>query len=208
MNQEYKAVKIIYAPRCDGKMIKYITELAGISINESQYQLTKFSTQEIEDVNVYPETVHYLASEEIIFNPDDIIHRLTHKGKNIRPIRMGTLDVYPINYEVKPHVMTHFNIPSDLILDVIEKIPKRDDKKETRGRHKKYSNDIDRKVAQQRHALLHHYRKEALTNYLKSNPNDDIITVKVNVESKVLGNISEEITYKRLTDGSYRKLQQ
>lgn len=207
MNTEYKAVKIIYAPRFDGKVIKYITELAGISLNESQYQLTMFSTQEIEDVNVYPETVHYLSSEQIIFNPNDVIHRLTHKGNIIRPVRMGSMDVYPIHYEMKPNAMTHFNIPSDLILDVIEKIPKQENKKETRGRHKKYSNDNDRKVAQQRHALLHHYRKEALMNYLKSNPNDDIITVKVNVESKVLGNISEEITYKRLTDGSYRKLQ-
>ena len=207
MNTEYKAVKIIYAPRFDGKVIKYITELAGISLNESQYQLTMFSTQEIEDVNVYPETVHYLSSEQIIFNPNDVIHRLTHKGNIVRPVRMGSMDVYPIHYEMKPNAMTHFNIPSDLILDVIEKIPKQENKKETRGRHKKYSNDNDRKVAQQRHALLHHYRKEALMNYLKSNPNDDIITVKVNVESKVLGNISEEITYKRLTDGSYRKLQ-
>ena len=130
-----------------------------------------------------------------------------HKDKTIRPVRMGSLDVYPIHYEMKPGLMTDINIPCDLILDVIEKVPKPVIKKETRGRHKKYSNDNDRKVAQQRHALLHHYRKEALMNYLKSNPNDDIITVKVNVESKVLGNISEEITYKRLTDGSYRKLQ-
>lgn len=207
MNTEYKAVKIIFAPKFDGKMTKFITEIAAISLNETKYQITMFSTQEIEDVNVFPETVHYLASEQIIFNPNDIIHRLTHKGNIIRPVRMGSLDVYPIHYEMKPNVRTHFNIPSDLILDVIEKIPKQENKKETRGRHKKYTNDIDRKVAQQRHALLHHYRKEALTNYLKSNPNDDIITVKVNVESKVLGNISEEITYKRLTDGSYRKLQ-
>ena len=207
MSEEYKAVKIIYAPRFDGKMIKYITELGVVVVNESQYKLTMFSTQEIEDVNVYPETVHYLGSEQIIFSPNDIIHRLMHKDKTIRPVRMGSLDVYPIHYEMKPGLMTDINIPCDLILDVIEKVPKPMIKKETRGRHKKYSNDNDRKVAQQRHALLHHYRKEALTNYLKSNPNDDIITVKVNVESKVLGIISEEITYKRLTDGSYRKLQ-
>ena len=207
MSEEYKAVKIIYAPRFDGKMIKYITELGVVVVNESQYKFTMFSTQEIEDVNVYPETVHYLAGEQIIFSPNDIIHRLMHKDKTIRPVRMGSLDVYPIHYEMKPGLMTDINIPCDLILDVIEKIPKPVIKKETRGRHKKYSNDNDRKVAQQRHALLHHYRKEALTNYLKSNPNDDIITVKVNVESKVLGTISEEITYKRLADGSYRKLQ-
>lgn len=205
--EEHKAIKVVYAPKFDGEMVKYITEIA-IIVDEGKYKITKFSTQEIDSqLYAHPERVHNLSSEQIIFNPDDVIHRLMHKDKNVRPIRMGTLDVYPIDYEIKPGVMTHFNIPSDLILDVIEKIPKQEDKKETRGRHKKYSNDIDRKVAQQRHALLHHYRKEALTNYLKSNPNDDIITVKVNVESKVLGNICEEITYKRLTDGSYRKLQ-
>ncbi len=208
MSEEYKAVKIIYAPRFDGKMIKYITELGVVVVNESQYKFTMFSTQEIEDVNVYPETVHYLAGEQIIFSPNDIIHRLMHKDKTIRPVRMGSLDVYPIHYEMKPGLMTDINIPCDLILDVIEKVPKPMIKKETRGRHKKYSNDNDRKVAQQKHALLHHYRKEALEKYLQTHPHDDMITVKVNISSRVLGEFNEEISYKRLQDGSYRKIQQ
>ena len=91
-------------------------------------------------------------------------------------------------------------------LTITTKIPKQEIKKETRGRHKKYASDVERKEAQQKHALLHHYRKEALENYLKSNPNDDIITVKVDVSSRVLGEFNEEITYKKLPDGSYRKL--
>ena len=77
---------------------------------------------------------------------------------------------------------------------------------EARGRRKKYLNDDERKEAQQKHALIHHYRKEALENYLKSNPNDDIITVLVNISSRVLGEFNEEIKYKKLQDGSYRKL--
>ena len=44
-------------------------------------------------------------------------------------------------------------------------------------------------------------------NYLKSNPNDDIITVLVQISSRVLGDIHEEIKYKKLQDGSYRKIQ-
>ena len=94
----------------------------------------------------------------------------------------------------------------NVILSDTEKIPKQEIKKETRGRHKKYASDVERKEAQQKHALLHHYRKEALENYLKSNPNDEIITVKVDVSSRVLGEFNEEITYKKLPDGSYRKL--
>ena len=43
---------------------------------------------------------------------------------------------------------------------------------------------------------MHHYRKEALEKYLKSNPNDEIITVKVNVSSKVLGDFNENELYK------------
>lgn len=208
MTQDSTSTKIVSAPRLDGKMVKYITTLSVVVVNESQYQITNFSTQEIDGDKVYPENVHRLESEKLIFTPNDVIHRFMQKEKNIRPIRIGSLDVYPVLYEIKPGFTIDINIPCDLIFDAINKIdPQQEFKKETRGRRKKYTNPEERKIVQQKHALLHHYRKEALKNYLKSNPNDDYITVKVKVESKVLGSVNEEITYKRLSDGSYRKLQ-
>ena len=206
MSQYTTSTKIINASHFDGKKAKYITTLQLNDVGESKYQIMTFITKEIDDSNnVYPEIIHHLENENIIYSPNEI-KKLTHKNNNIRPVRMGSLDVYVIIYDSKPGWVQEANIPCELITDAIEQIPKHEIKKETRGRHKKYASDVERKEAQQRHALLHHYRKEALENYLKSNPNDEIITVKVDVSSRVLGEFNEEITYKKLPDGSYRKL--
>ena len=206
MCQTASASKIIIASRFDGKKAKYLTSLTINVINESQYQIMSYITREIGDNQIFPEIIHPLADEEIIYSPNDILHKMCHKRAVIRPIRMGQLSVYTIIYNSKPGWVEEANIPCELIDDAIAAVPKPEIKKETRGRHKKYSSDVERKEAQQRHALLHHYRKEALENYLKSNPNEEIITVKVVVSSKVLGEINEEITYKKLQDGSYRKI--
>ena len=207
MSGQLSASKIVIASRFDGKKVKYLTSLTMNVVNESQYQIMSYLTKEIGDSQLFPETIHPLADEEIIYSPNDILHKLCHKGSVIRPIRMGKLDVYTIIYDSKPGWVEEANIPCDLIDEAIALVPK-PAKTETRGRHKKYSNDVDRKEAQQKHALLHHYRKEALEKYLKTNPHEEMITVKVDISSRVLGEISEEISYKRLQDGSYRKIQQ
>lgn len=208
MSGELTASKIVMATRFDGKKVKYLTSLTMNVVNESQYQIMSYVTREIEASNGASETFHPLEDEEIIYSPNDLLHKLTHKGDVIRPSRIDKLDVYTIIYESRPGWVEEANIPCELFDDVIDKIPKPVIKKETRGRHKKYSNDNDRKVAQQKHALLHHYRKEALEKYLQTHPHEDIITVKVNISSRVLGEFNEEISYKRLQDGSYRKIQQ
>jgi hypothetical protein len=207
MKQTYTSSKIVSATRFDGKPIDYICELTIQPLNQEQFQIVDFSTQEFELNKMCPETIHKLSNENIIYSPNEI-QKLTHNNKNIRPIKIDKIDVYPIIYESKPGWVEEANIPCDLITDAIEKIPKQEIKKETRGRHKKYASDVERKEAQQKHALLHHYRKEALENYLKSNPNDDIITVLVQISSRVLGEINEEIKYRKLQDGSYRKIQE
>ena len=205
MFEQYKSTEMISATRFDGNSVDYIVELFIEAVNESTFKIVKFTTQELKINNSYPEIIHDLRGENIIYSPDKI-NKLTHKDNNIRPIRIDKIDVYPIIYDSKPGWVSEANIPCKLIEETIKKVPKSEVKVETRGRHKKYSSELDRKEAQQRHALLHHYRKEALENYLKSNPHDEIITIKVNVSSKVLGDFNEEISYKKLRDGSYRKV--
>ena len=207
MIPKFTSTDIVSAARFDGKRIDYLVELSVEAVNESQYRITTFSTQEVEMNKTYSEIVHDLRGENIIYSSDKI-NKLTHKDNNVRPIRIDKIDVYSIIYESKPGWVEEANIPCKLIEAAIKKIPKSEIKVENRGRHKKYSTEVARKEAQQCHALLHHYRKEALENYLKSNPHDEIITVKVNVSSKVLGEFNEEISYKRLQDGSYRKVHQ
>ena len=206
MFEQYTSTEIISATRFDGKSVDYIVELTIEPVNESSFKIVKFTTQEFKINNSYPEIVHDLRGENIIYCPNKI-NKLTHKENIVRPSCIDKIDVYTIIYDSKPGWVQEANIPCKLIHEAIEKVPNKEIKVETRGRHKKYSNDIDRKLAQQRHALLHHYRKEALENYLKSNPNEEIITVKVNVSSRVLGDLHEEITYKKLPDGTYRKVQ-
>ena len=205
MKQTYTSSKIVSAKGFDGKTTEYMCELIIQPLNKDQFQIVQFSTQDLELNKMCLETFHKLSDENIIYSPNEI-QKLTHNNKNIRPIKIDKIDVYPIIYDSKPGWVEECNIPCELILKTIEKIPKQEIKKETRGRHKKYASDVERKEAQQKHALLHHYRKEALENYLKSNPNDDIITVLVNISSRVLGEFDEEIKYKKLQDGSYRKL--
>ena len=206
MFEQYTSTEIISATRFDGKSVDYIVELTIEPVNESSFKIVKFTTQEFKINNSYPESVHDLRAEHIIYCPNKI-NKLTHKETIIRPIRVDKIDVYPIIYDSKPGWVQEANIPCKLIHSAIAKVPNQEIKAETRGRHKKYSSDNERRLAQQRHALLHHYRKEALENYLKSNPNEEIITVRVNVSSRVLGNLHEEITYKKLPDGTYRKVQ-
>ena len=202
----YATSKVISATRFDGKLTNYLVELTIQPLNNSTFQIIDYSIQELEIDQAYPKTVHRLIDENIIYSPNEI-KKLTHRNNSISPNRIDKIDCYTIIYDSKPGWVEEANIPCELITEAIEKFPKQEIKKETRGRHKKYASDVERKEAQQKHALLHHYRKEALENYLKTNPNDDVITVLVKISSRVLGEIDEEITYKKLRDGSYRKLQ-
>ena len=206
MPEQFTSTKTVYANDFSGKMKKYNCSLSISVIEEGKYRIESFNLNQIENDEVVERIENDLSKHEITYEIINNRQFLMQNGKKIKPIEIGTITVYPVLYFIDNWNLTDCNIPCSMILDAIEQVPKQEIKKETRGRHKKYSNDVERKEAQQRHALLHHYRKEALENYLKSNPNDEIITVKVVVSSKVLGEINEEITYKKLQDGSYRKL--
>ena len=206
MSEQIQSTNTVYTRDFSGKLKKYDCSLTISVIEEGKYRIESFNLNQIKNDEVVERIENDLSKHEITYEIINDQQYLMQKGKKIRPTEIGTLTVYPIVYAIDNWNLSDCNIPCSMILDAIEQVPKQENKKETRGRHKKYLNDDERKEAQQRHALLHHYRKEALENYLKSNPNDEIITVKVNVSSKVLGEFNEEITYKRLQDGSYRKI--
>jgi hypothetical protein len=206
MSNEATSTKIIYAPTLIGKMIKYMTELTVEQLDNSRFLLTRFGMKEYDDKNIiFHEFGYALGDDELISSKYNIPPSLTEKSKSVKPTSRGSLDVYTI--KLNTFNGKTINIPSELIYEVVEKFPELEIKKERRGRPKRYNNDEERKLVQQKHALLYHYRKEALNNYLKTNPNDDFITVEVKIESKVLGTVNETIKYKRLNDGSYRKMQ-
>ena len=206
MPEAFTSTKTVYTNDFSGKMKTYDCSLTISVIEEGKYRIESFNLNQIENDEVVERIENDLSKHEITYEIINNRQFLMQNGKKIKPIEIGTITVYPVLYFIDNWNLTDCNIPCSMILDAIEQVPKQEIKKETRGRHKKYSNDVERKEAQQRHALLHHYRKEALENYLKSNPNDEIITVKVVVSSRVLGEFNEEITYKKLQDGSYRKL--
>ena len=206
MSERITSTKTVYARDFGGKLQKYDCSLTISVLEEGKYRIESFNLDQIENDEVVERIENDLSKHEITYEIINDQQYLMQKGRKIRPTEIGTLTVYPIVYAIDNWKLTDCNIPCSMILDAIEQVPKQENKKETRGRHRKYLNDDERKEAQQRHALMHHYRKEALEKYLKSNPNDEIITVKVNVSSKVLGEFNEEITYKRLQDGSYRKI--
>ena len=206
MSKGITSTKTVFARDFGGKLQKYDCFLTISVLEEGKYRIESFNLNQIENDEVVERIENDLSKHEITYEIINDQQYLMQKGKKIKPIEIGTITVYPVLYFIDNWNLTDCNIPCSMILDAIEQVPKQENKKETRGRHRKYLNDDERKEAQQRHALMHHYRKEALEKYLKSNPNDEIITVKVNVSSKVLGEFNEEITYKRLQDGSYRKI--
>ena len=72
-----------------------------------------------------------------------------------------------------------------------------------RGRPSIYSSDEERKAKHREQALRHYYRKKAL-NEQQNSHSDDEIRVTINTHSKTLGDIEEDITFKRV-NGRLRK---
>ena len=72
-----------------------------------------------------------------------------------------------------------------------------------RGRPTLYSSDEERKAKHREQALRHYYRKKALQESSNSH-SDDEVHVTINTKSKTLGNIAEDITFKRV-NGRLRK---
>ena len=74
-----------------------------------------------------------------------------------------------------------------------------------RGRPALYSSDEERKAKHREQALRHYYRKKALSKTVQSfNDSDDEINLTINTHSKTLGDITEDITFKRV-NGRLRK---
>ena len=83
-----------------------------------------------------------------------------------------------------------------------------------RGRPSIYSSDEERKAKHREQALRHYYRKKALQEQQNSHSDDgsleslahppEEIRVTINAKSKTLGDIAEDITFKRV-NGRLRK---
>ena len=72
-----------------------------------------------------------------------------------------------------------------------------------RGRPSIYSSDEERKAKHREQALRHYYRKKALQEQQNSH-SDDEVRLTISTHSKTLGDISEDITFKRV-NGRLRK---
>ena len=71
-----------------------------------------------------------------------------------------------------------------------------------RGRPSIYSSDEERKAKHREQALRHYYRKKALSE--SNNADDDEVRLTISTHSKTLGDIEEDITFKRV-NGRLRK---
>ena len=76
-----------------------------------------------------------------------------------------------------------------------------------RGRKPIYSTDEERKQAQREHALRYYYRKKALKAQLDGSTPEphEQVSIKVDIKSKRLGDISEDITYTVNDNGTFSK---
>ena len=72
-----------------------------------------------------------------------------------------------------------------------------------RGRPAIYSTDEERKAKHREQALRHYYRKKAL-NEASNSHSDDEVRLTISTHSKTLGDIAEDITFKRV-NGRLRK---
>ena len=86
--------------------------------------------------------------------------------------------------------------------DNIESVP---EQPRRRGRPTIYASDEERKAKHREQALRHYYRKKALSKTAQSfNDSDDEICLTINTHSKTLGDIAEDIKFKRV-NGRLRK---
>ena len=86
MKQTYTSSTIVSPKGFDGKTTEYMCELTIQPLNEEQFQIVQFSTQDLELNKMCLETFHKLSDENIIYSPNEI-KKLTHNNNNIRPIK-------------------------------------------------------------------------------------------------------------------------
>ena len=76
----------------------------------------------------------------------------------------------------------------------------------SRGRPRIYTDD-EKRSKHREQALKSYYRRKALKEHLREPVNGDEVSFPFAVNSKVLGDFYEEVTFKR-TNGVYRKKQE
>ena len=113
---------------------------------------------------------------------------------------------------IQPNTLLHCEAFYDIdthriILHVPEELkPKQTDDHPTqprrRGRPSIYASDEERKAKHREQALRHYYRKKALSE--SNNADDDEVRLTISTHSKTLGDIAEDITFKRV-NGRLRK---
>ena len=92
-----------------------------------------------------------------------------------------------------------------IVLHVPEELKPKDNEPvepRKRGRPILYSSDEERKAKHREQALRHYYRKKALGE--SNNADDDEVRLTISTHSKTLGDIEEDITFKRV-NGRLRK---
>ena len=95
------------------------------------------------------------------------------------------------------HVPSDKHIGFESDAESVQEQPRR------RGRPALYSSDEERKAKHREQALRHYYRKKAL-NEASNSHSDDEVRLTISTHSKTLGDIAEDITFKRV-NGRLRK---
>ena len=86
----------------------------------------------------------------------------------------------------------------------LERLLSGDEQPPKRGRPKLYADDNEKKRKHREQALRSYYRRKALKEHLNDPADGDELRITIDTSSKTLGDISEEVTFRR-TNGSYRK---
>ena len=86
----------------------------------------------------------------------------------------------------------------------LERLLSGDEQPAKRGRPKLYTDDDEKKRRPREQALRSYYRRKALKEHLDESTDGDEVSITIDTSSKTLGDISEEVTFRR-TNGGYRK---
>ena len=86
----------------------------------------------------------------------------------------------------------------------LERLLSGDEQPSKRGRPKLYADDDEKKRKHREQALRSYYRRKALKEHLNEPADGDEVRITIDTSSKTLGDISEEVTFRR-TNGNYRK---
>ena len=139
--------------------------------------------------NAFGETIEVQPTEEYIMVRPNVYYIPMENPRIMYPVHLPSIKL-AIKYAIER--------------EKLERLLSGDEQPSKRGRPKLYADDDEKRRKHREQALRSYYRRKALKEHLDEPADGDEVHITIDTSSKTLGDISEEVTFRR-TNGNYRK---